>query len=236
MNLRNQVPLPRFPDRPAHVSPSQKTRPFVKPVPSATVEVPRVKVPGPASDPGLEPAGAELRAGPAVCGKPDPTASEISILGNRRLWLAPLLGETVLCIGAAWLSRSLDNVIWSSERGFPAVSLLLLALAYAGLAAYSHVHELFMPRAVVLIGVGTLVLVTAGAGLGFMVEGYVLGGIYRLRYLPLATVPLALFLTRCFFVFRAARSAPSLSRFIVRARARNDSMRKLRARLRYWLS
>jgi len=162
---------------------------------------------------------------------------EISILGNRNLWLAPLAAETVLCIGAAWLSRSLDNVIWSAGDGFPLLSLVVLALVYAGLANYSHACELFMPRAVVLIGVGALVLAAMGAGGWLAVEGYVVGGLYRLRYLPLVFVPLALFLARCFFVFRAARSTPSLSRFIVRSRVRvgHDRMRKLRARLRYWL-
>ena len=167
----------------------------------------------------------------------DDPEPETSILGNRSLWLAPLAAEAVLCIGAIWLSRSLDGVIWSTESGFPLLSFLVLVLVYVGLARYSHACELFMPRAVVLIGVGTLVLATLGTGLYFTAEGYIVGGLYQLRYMPLVLVPLALFLTRCFFVFRAARSAPALSRFIVRPRGRvsQDQMRKLRAKLRYWL-
>jgi hypothetical protein len=160
---------------------------------------------------------------------------QVSLFRHRSLWLPPLLAEAVLCVGAAWLALSLESVMWAPDRGFPALSFAGLVLAHGALVLHSRSRELFMPRSVVLVGVGSLMAAAAGAGVYLVIEGYLVGGLYRLRYMPLVLVPVGLFLVRGCFVFRAARSAPSLSRLNVNARVEAKGMRVLRAKLRYWL-
>ncbi len=163
-------------------------------------------------------------------------APRIPVLRHRRLWLAPLLAETVLCVGAIWLTLCLEGVIWAPEAGFPVLSFIGIALAYAGFAVYSHLHELFMPRAVVLVGVGSLVLAALGVGVYLILEGYFMGGLYRLRYVPVVCVPLALFVIRSYLVFRSARLYPALNDWVVNTKPNGDRMRSLRARFRFWMS
>ena len=165
----------------------------------------------------------------------EPAEPEISVLRHRELWLPPLLAEVVLCAGAAWLALSLESVMWAPDPAFPAFSFAVLALVYGVLVLHARARELFMPRSVVFFGVGSLMLIAAGAGAYLVIEGYLVGGLYRLRYMPLVLVPIGLFLARGVFVFRAARSASSLSKLNVNARIEGRGMRSLRAKLRYWL-
>lgn len=214
---------------------SEKSSPSATTVLRVTVEKPAPKAAPAPSVSGPEEAVNLARRAKLTREPPHQPEPELSVMRHRKLWLPPLLAEAVLCIGAAWLAISLESVMWAPDHAFPLFSFAVFALVHAALVLHSRARELFMPRSVVFVGVGSLMLIAAGVGVYLVIEGYLVGGLYRLRYMPLVLVPLGLFLTRGVFVFRAARAAPLLSRLHVSARIQGRGMRSLRAKLRYWL-
>lgn len=237
MNQRNPLPVMVFRDKISSVAvyPDEAGTPLKAPERNSFFAGGKAAPPPPA------PAADRQASSPASSVKVTRVAwrtppPRIPVLKHRSLWLAPLLAETVLCVGAIWLTLCLEAAIWVPESGFPVLSFIGLALAYAGFAVHSHKHELFMPRAVVLVGVGSLVLATLGVGVYLVLEGYFMGGLYRLRYVPLVGVPLALFLGRSYLVFSIARRNPTLNTWVVNTKPKGDRLRALRAKLRFWLS
>ncbi len=158
------------------------------------------------------------------------------MLGLRDLWLMPLLAELVLMLGAGWMAFCLLRTMQGPKYDFPIGSVVVLAIAYAVLAIYSRLHELFLPRKVVLLGVGTLLVVSASATVAVMVDAYLLGGARRLATAALAMVPLHLFNLRCLLIFREARFAPAAEMLAMRMKSKSEAMERLRRKLHFWLS
>ena len=167
----------------------------------------------------------------------EPAAANVSVMAMRDLWLIPFLAEVVLMLTAMWLSFCLLQVtLENGAHAFPVASILLLAGAYAALALYSRLHELFLPRKVVVLGVGPLLLLAATYGCMFGGEAFLVGGVKRLANASLALAPVLFFIVRCVLVFSEARFTPSLDTLIWRRRHRGKVLDRLRRKLRFWLS
>lgn len=162
--------------------------------------------------------------------------SAFSAFRHRGLWLAPLLAETVLLLGAIWLTICLDRVIWTEKFEFPILSFLPIIAVYVALVLYSRARELFMPRAVVLIGVGTLTVLAVVGGVMVTLDGFLLGGLRRLATAFLVLVPLCLFLIRCVMVFREARFAPTVTEHFLKSNVTEQRAQKLREKMRFWMN
>jgi hypothetical protein len=160
----------------------------------------------------------------------------VSLLAHHRLWLAPFMAEAVLLLAAALLSVSLYRVIWTPGAGFPYAVFAGLAALYFAFSSYARFHELFLPRAVVFLGVGSLALGSLSVAGFFVTDAYLLGGKRRLLMAMLVIVPQLAFLARCVIIFGAARFTPALSALTLRADVKSEYMRTLRAKLRFWLS
>ncbi len=152
------------------------------------------------------------------------------------LWFAPFLAELLLLLGAIWMSYCLMRVVQDPKSGFPLGSVLVLALAYAGLVLYSRLHELFLPRKVVFLGVGALFVSSIGLLIFAMVDAYLVGGIGRLINAALILTPVHLFVFRCYLVFKEARFTPSASTLAMRLHSKAEKLEELRRKLRFWLS
>lgn len=166
-------------------------------------------------------------------GEPD-----VSMLAMRDLWLVPFLAEVVLMSAAMWMSFCLLQVMQWNGGGqkFPVASILFLVGAYAVLALYARLHELFLPRRVVFFGVGTLLLFAAAYGCVFGGEAFLSGGVKRLANASLGLAPILFFIVRCLLVFRDARFAPSVETLAWRRRHRGKVLDRLRRKLSFWLS
>jgi hypothetical protein len=160
----------------------------------------------------------------------------VSLLAHHRLWLAPFMAEAVLLLAAALLSVSLYRVIWTAGAGFPYAVFAGLAALYFAFSSYARFHELFLPRAVVFLGVGSLAIGSLSVAGFFVADAYLLGGKRRLLMAMLVIVPQLAFLARCVIIFGAARFTPALSALTLRADVKSEYMRTLRAKLRFWLS
>lgn len=169
--------------------------------------------------------------------RPQTPAQPHSLLwACRRIWIIPLIAEAALLVGAAWLSVGLHWVIFTPGASFPIFSLGALAVICALLMNHVRVHELFMPRPVVTLGVGSLAVVAIVVG-GLIMAGHFTSGGYPLLLKSLLTlVPLALFLVRVATVFQSARRAPTLREIGRRSPPRARRSKRLIARLRFWLS
>lgn len=152
------------------------------------------------------------------------------------LWFAPFLAELLLLLGAVWMSYCLLRVVQDPKSGFPLGSVLLLVLAYAGLVLYSRLHELFLPRKVVFLGVGALFLSAIGLIVSVMVDAYLVGGTVRMINAALILTPVHLFVFRCYFVFKEARFTPSAATLSMRLHAKAEKLEELRRKLRFWMS
>jgi hypothetical protein len=150
--------------------------------------------------------------------------------------LAPFMAEAVLLLAAALLSISLYRVIWSPGAAFPFAGFAVLAVLYLAFSSYSRFHELFLPRAVVFLGVGALALGSLSLAGFFLVDAYLLGNKRRLMMAGLVVVPQVAFIARCVIIFGAARFTPALSALTLRADVKSEYWRTLRAKLRFWLS
>ena len=182
------------------------------------------------SDPGaakLEPSARKESAETAV-----------SLFAMRDVWLAPFMAELVLMLGAMWLSYCLLQVTVASgvPFSFPVASVLLPGGVYALLAAYSREHELFLPRKVVLLGVGPMLLLALGFAGVFCAEAFFLGSLKRLINASLAIAPILFFIVRCCLIFAEARFTPSIESLAWRRRHRGKPLDRLRRKLRFWLS
>lgn len=168
----------------------------------------------------------------------EPAAANVSMLAMRDLWLVPLLAETVLMLTAMWMSFCLLQVTQGNGDGqkFPVASILVLVGAYAVLALYARLHELFLPRKVVFFGVGALLLLAAAYGCVFGGDAFLMGGVKRLANASLALAPVLFFILRCLLVFRDARFAPSVDTLVWRRRHRGKVLDRLRRKLSFWLS
>ncbi len=162
--------------------------------------------------------------------------ARVSVFRYRSVWLAPFLAETVLLLAAIWLTVCLHRIVWTPGSHFPVLSFVLLAAVHVGLAGYARLHELFMPRAVVTLGVGGLVLIAAVAGVSVTLDAFLLGGQRRVLTACLVLIPIALFLARCALSFRDARYAPRLTERTLAANVGSRRLRDLREKLRFWLS
>jgi hypothetical protein len=197
------------------------------------------------------PDGASMRSGAALApasdvkiprsssrAREEPAAANVSILAMRDLWLVPFLAEVVLMSAAMWMSFCLLQVMQWNGGGqkFPVASILLLVGAYAVLALYARLHELFLPRKVVVFGVGTLLLFAAAYGCVFGGEAFLSGGVKRLANASLALAPIQFFIVRCLLVFRDARFAPSAETLAWRRRHRSKVLDRLRRKLSFWLN
>lgn len=165
-------------------------------------------------------------------------AASVSVMAMRDLWLIPFLAEVVLMLAAMWMSFCLLQVTLGGGQGyqFPVASILLLAGAYAVLALYARVHELFLPRKVVFLGVGSLLLLAVAFGCAFGGEAFLVGGVKRLASASLALAPILFFAVRCLLVFSEARFTPSIDTLAWRRRHRGRGLDRLRRKLRFWLS
>ncbi len=160
----------------------------------------------------------------------------VSMFRLRDLWLVPFLAEVVLMFGAAWLSYCLFQVVKEPGSGFPIASVAVLALTYAALVMYSILHELFLPRKVVFLGVGLLLLLSLGTSVFAQIDALLVGGKSRWMNTTLALTPLHLFVLRCLLVFREARFTPSAASLTIRLQAKAERLEALRRKLRFWLS
>lgn len=158
------------------------------------------------------------------------------MLGLRDLWLMPFLAEVVLMFGAAWMTFCLLRVVQDAKAGFPLGSVLVLAAAYSGLAVYSRLHELFLPRKVVFIGVGALLLLSLGLAATVMADAYLMGGRARLLHAALVLTPVHLFVLRCLLIFREARFTPAAHSLQMRLKCKGEKIDELRRKLRFWMN
>lgn len=162
-------------------------------------------------------------------------AARASVWRQYPLWLAPLAAEGVLFLSAAWLTFALERIMWIPGAGLPLASLAALGAAYLALNFYARLHELFLPRPVVALGVGALMVGTAGLIATFLADAYLVGGRSRLMLTSVATAPLLLFWGRGMLVFREAKHAPKLSELARNSDLREIKLRRLRRKLRFWL-
>jgi hypothetical protein len=161
---------------------------------------------------------------------------KVSIFGLWELWLMPFLAEVVLLFGAAWLSYCLLQVVQNQAADFPVASILVLVAAYAGLAVYSRLQELFLPRKVVFLGVGVLLLLAAAISAFAQVDALLVGGNVRWFKVALVLTPLHLFVLRCLLVFREARYAPTAASLSRRMSSKAERIESLRRKIRFWMS
>lgn len=162
--------------------------------------------------------------------------AKVSMFGLRDLWLMPFLAEVVLMFGAVWMSFCLLRVVQDPKAGFPLGSVLVLAAAYVGLAIYSRLHELFLPRKVVFLGVGGLLLLSVAVMTIAMADAYLMGGRGRLVQAALVLTPAHLFVLRCLLIFREARFTPAAHSLQMRLKCRGEKIDELRRKLRFWMS
>jgi hypothetical protein len=160
----------------------------------------------------------------------------VSMFGLRDLWLMPFLAEVVLMFGAAWMSFCLLRVVHEPGSEFPVGSVLVLVVAYAVLAFYSRLEELFLPRKVVFVGVGLLLLISLGVCIAVLTDAYLLGGGGRMTKGALVLTPVHLFILRCLLTFRDARFTPSSDSLSLRLKSKGKGVAELRRKLRFWLS
>lgn len=164
------------------------------------------------------------------------SVQNVSMFRLRELWLMPFLAEAILLFGAGWMSYCLFRVVQDPRAGFPLSSIVVLALAYAGLATYSRLHELFLPRKVVFLGIGAMLLISVCATISAMVDAFLIGGRGRLINATLVLTPMHLFTLRCLMIFREARYTPSAACLVKRLHSKGERMEELRRKLRFWLS
>lgn len=166
-----------------------------------------------------------------------PSRGRVSLMAHYRVWLPPFAAEAAMLLAAGWLSFFLYRTVWAPDVGLPIAPGVGVVLAYAALTIYSRTHELFMPRPVVLVGVGLLALSAVGGMLAFCADAWLMGGGSRLLYTPFVTVPLILYLGRCALMFSEARFAPSLSALPAATHTRRArGARSWRRKLAFWLS
>jgi hypothetical protein len=160
------------------------------------------------------------------------------LMSHKSIWLAPLLAECVFAFGAIWLAFICTRIVAGKVEAFNLPQISLIVGVYAVLAIYSKINDLFMPRAVVLFGVGMLMLITFTVSSYLFVEMVHSSGM-SLRLLGqnlVCVVPVALFLLRGYLVFKDARYSPSLSSISIRANTRSSTMQRVSRRLKFWLS
>lgn len=165
-----------------------------------------------------------------------PDTSHVSMFRLRGLWFMPFLAEVILLFGALWMSYCLLRIVQEPKSGFPLGSVLVLAVAYAGLALYSRLQELFLPRKIVFIGIGALLLIAVGVVVFVLGDAFLVGGSTRLVNAALILTPVHLFVLRCLLVFREARFAPSAASLAMRLNSRAEKLEELRRKLRFWMN
>ncbi|MFA6289923.1 MAG: hypothetical protein WC661_21275 [Opitutaceae bacterium] len=176
----------------------------------------------------------------AIAGDVDPEASALGFLEvlwrHRHIWFMPLACECVLFLVAFQMSLVLAKVM---SGGVGLSDWLAVAVAggmYAVGRLLSEANELFMPRFVLLAGVGVLIMATVTV-IGFLLtcspgDGFI--GLLGLKMRLLLVTPLVFFLILQFFLIQGAQYAPEISSLELRRANNFNLIGAVRRQFRYW--
>lgn len=156
----------------------------------------------------------------------------------RSLWILPLMCEGLLLLAAASLALALGKAMQGIAPDDEWMWLSVACALFLVTRAVVAVAELFMPRVVALVGVGTLGMVSLG-----LLAGLLISSPWHTTFLGLATknrllaaVPLGLFLFRVRLLLRAARYSPSLRDMgHYSNKGMNDFVDRIKKRLEFWV-
>lgn len=162
--------------------------------------------------------------------------ASLTLIGHKDIWVPPLAREGLLLGIAFTLCWFFVLVMHGRDHSEPLRWLLGLAASLGVLSFWIYLKELFMPRPVVMFGLGPLAAISALTILTALLLpdwfGETLSPVQRL----VAVLPLCLFQLRAYLVMQGARFAPRLESLSARAHASPKHLSKLRKRLAYWMS
>ncbi len=179
------------------------------------------------------------KQGAARTPRADAVDSRLSVLWRHRaVWFFPLVGEALLLLAAANLALALGKVMRGSAQGTEWIWLAGACAAFVATRLISSLCELFMPRFVALLGVGTMCVVSLGLIIGLLVPEpwHVALGELDFKHRLLAGLPLGLFLFRASTVIRASRYSPGLRDMSYYSRSMTQGMfERFKTRLEFWM-
>jgi hypothetical protein len=173
-------------------------------------------------------------------GGADPAeAGTLSMLWRHKLvWLPPLAGEALLLVAAVSLSLALAKTTKTQPVGAEWWWVSVACALFLVTRLLSNLGELFLPRVVAALGVGSLCLLALG-----LVAAPLLGLSWHEVFVRISaksslvsTVPLGFFVFRSIWVMRAARYSPNLGDMnYYSASSWNSAMERLKSRLEFWM-
>lgn len=150
---------------------------------------------------------------------------------HQAIWMPPLLAETGLLVTAWLLGQTLLGVM-NGGPGFYGWLTGLATVATLLLIVHTRLNDLFMPRAIIVRGVGLLLL-----GALAMTATMLLTTSFGDRKMLVATLPLGLFLLRSVMVLSTARYAPSTREMSSRSsQGTTGLLQRLSDKKKYWTS
>lgn len=151
-----------------------------------------------------------------------------SLAHYKHIWLPPLLTEACYLLTAYSLGQLFLGAMDNTMAAKPLLTGLI-ASAAIGLAVYTRLNELFMPRAIIVRGVGLLFF----GAIALILTQLFMSGFGDKRTL-VTLIPMGLFLIRCLMVLRTARFAPS-TREMANCNAPSKSfLATMLKRKKYW--
>lgn len=158
------------------------------------------------------------------------------LAAHVRIWLPPLACETLLLGGAMILSAFFMRVQIGAPYEIFLRALAVVGTAFIGLTIWVKTRDLFMPRPVVVLGVGALALVALGLfGIGTL-SGNWMGQQMAMRDRLIVLIPVGCFLLRAYLVLRGAEYAPRMEALERYKPTQSDWLEVFRRKLSFWLN
>jgi hypothetical protein len=153
---------------------------------------------------------------------------------HRRIWITPLACEGVLFFAALHFSAVLAKAMTGGAEKHDWLFVAGAAVAYILGKLATETHELFMPRFVALIGVGTLVVMSIVVIGLLLAQGPAGISALGLKKRLIVAMPLGIFLSLEYLVIKGAHYAPRVSS-LPRRQAENFCLiTAIRNRVHYW--
>jgi hypothetical protein len=175
---------------------------------------------------------AKRRSRPAPAGK----TMLRTLFDSKDVWLVPLACECLLLITALLLALAFAQTMAGLPQNGYWTLVALGGAVFLIAKNYADFRELFMPRVIAFLGVGSLMV----GALALIVVLLVLrpGAAEKLEGLRLLTVPLplVLYIGREYLLLRTTRFAPKISTLGRRKNARTETLVARTSRvIRFWL-